>query len=480
MTVALAACGSPNEPAEPPAWGSEAVQFFGELSQAYAASDFYGVLDFYSASAEVALWRGDNKGGGPISDLLRWNSGDLAQELLALHLGKSATVTLVRWPNADELGAIASTIEEGLIAGETVFGLAASLGRSLRASPTVISTYEGLYAAYTEAWTSGQSSHLARLYAPEATVRDELSGIEAVGLNAITELAPPGNWMAVTAAEVTGEQAPAGALPLYLGPSGFLTDPQQAVGVFRVADENDCVRQLAVHWVLENGLIMSEHRYQEVESFRTCTGDELPAGWWTGLGLPGPSDKVVTGSLRTTGAQNVAIHNGTPRLEELVQWGMQRFEDAGLAEPRVDSVTFEPSRGCEGVSGRVDDADDSRRLFVCIYQQDLCPGNPSCAEPALGVRVAMLHELGHAWMLDHVSDETRSLLLELSDRETWRGEGVPWADLGVEYAAEVLAWGLAEEAIPMVRLGAPPCAELAAAFELLTAVPPQRGDCSDG
>ena len=254
LVAALAACGSPDGSPKATEWGSEAEQFFGELSVAYAASDFYGVLDFYTASAEVALWRGDNKGGGPVPDLLRWNSGDLAQDLQALHLGATGTVTLVHWPTAGELGAIASTMDEGLIERETVFGLAASLGRSLRASPTVISTYEGLYAAYTEAWTGGPADGLARLYAPDAAVRDGLAGIEAVGRDAITELASPGSWVAVTAADVSGEDAPADSLPVFLGPSGYLTDPEQAVGVYRVSNEVDCVVQVAVHWILEDGL----------------------------------------------------------------------------------------------------------------------------------------------------------------------------------------------------------------------------------
>ncbi|MEE8331683.1 MAG: hypothetical protein V3R84_07910, partial [Acidimicrobiia bacterium] len=390
------------------------------------------------------------------------------------------TVTLDRWPFPRGLGAVISAIEDGMIARQTVFDLAASLALGQRNSPDVISTYEGLYAAYTEAWTSGQSDHLARLYAQEATVHDELSRIEAVGRDAITELSSPGRWMAVTAADVAGEGAPAGAAPIYLGPAPYGKDPQQAVGVFRMTDGNGCEGQMAVHWVLDDGSIVAEQRFHEIESFRRCAQDKPPDGWWTGLALPGPSDQVVTGLVHTAVGRTMTIHNGTPDLESLLRWGLERFADAGLAEPRVDSVTFEPSRGCEGVSGLVNDAASSRDLFLCFYERDLCPGNGQCSQPARGVRVTVLHELGHAWMLDHVSDETRSLLLELSSRETWRGQGVPWADLGVEYSAEVLAWGLADEAIPMVRLGAPPCEELRAAFELLTTAPPQRADCLDG
>jgi hypothetical protein len=58
---------------------------------------------------------------------------------------------------------------------------------------------------------------------------------------------------------------------------------------------------------------------------------------------------------------------------------------------------------------------------------------------------------------------------------------VPWADRGVEYAADVIAWGLIEEPIDMVRIGRPSCDELSAAFRLLTMVEPLRSDteCTD-
>jgi hypothetical protein len=476
LLVTLAACGSSGVSSDSE-WGSEPVEFFEALSAAYAADDFYGVLDFYAVSAEIENPRGDIRGGGPVADLLRFNSGDLTQELQALHLGENETLSLVQWTERGGLGAIVSGIEKNLIAQETVFTLAASLGRSQRASPDVISIYDGLYGAYAEAWSMGSTDYLARLYAPDAAVRDPLAGIEVEGHDALFDLAD--GRVVVTAADLSGEDLPDGALPVYLGPSEFGQDPRRAVGVFRVTDAEGCERRVAVRWQLEDGLIVEEDRYEEVASFRLCAAGELPAGFWTEMVLPGPSDEAVTGVVRTAAGQEVAIHNGTPRLEALVLEGLARYSAAGITEPLLDSVTFEPSRGCGGVSGRVADDDGARDLFLCIYERDLCAGNTTCQVPLLSVRVAVLHELGHAWTLDQVTDDTRAALLDLSGRETWRGENVPWAQRGVEYAAEVLAWGLAEEAIPMVRLGAPPCEELTAAFELLTARTPLRdpADC---
>lgn len=88
----------------------------------------------------------------------------------------------------------------------------------------------------------------------------------------------------------------------------------------------------------------------------------------------------------------------------------------------------------------------------------------------------MVHATGprkkFAWMLDNVEDETVDAALALSNRTTWDDLGVPWFDRGVEYSAKVVAWGLIEEALPMVRLGAPACTELAAAFAFLTGTHP--------
>ncbi len=121
------------------------------------------------------------------------------------------------------------------------------------------------------------------------------------------------------------------------------------------------------------------------------------------------------------------------------------------------------------------DDGSSRNVFLCMYEKDLCPSTGDCTKQALSARATVLHELAHAWMIDRVSDATRAGLLELSGRKTWGDDNVPWPERGVEYAAEVITWGLLDDVIPMVRLRTPPCEELAAAFELLTGAPSKNG-----
>jgi len=80
-------------------------------------------------------------------------------------------------------------------------------------------------------------------------------------------------------------------------------------------------------------------------------------------------------------------------------------------------------------------------------------------------------------ILDYVDHDTVDGILALSGRTAWDDLGVPWIERGVEYAADVIAWGLIDETLPMVRLGAPPCTELAAAFTQLTGAPLASDRC---
>jgi len=62
-----------------------------------------------------------------VAELLRWNSGDLDQEILGVYLSSQGALTMVSWDATNEMGAVVSTIHGGLIEAETVFDLA---GRS--------------------------------------------------------------------------------------------------------------------------------------------------------------------------------------------------------------------------------------------------------------------------------------------------------------------------------------------------------------
>ncbi len=477
LVISLSACGSSDASTSSATWGDEAEAYFQQLSQAFTDDDVYGVLDFYSAEAEIADRTSDFLGATvPVSDWLASHRADLSRDLLDVHLGADQAVSLVAWPGSGDFGAIVSDMDTGLIDRDTILVDLGSLERSLRASPELAGIYQGLYTSLAQAWSTGNTDLASQWYAPGATVSDPLGGVEAAGWEAIARLVKSSSerWESVSIETIAGEQAADNrGTALFLDPISYGRDPQRAIGLYRF-ERDGCSFRTAVLWVLDGGEIVDEYRYPELESFRRCTSIDLIDGWWTGLRLPEPRDRVVTGTIQAAGGRVIEIRNGSERLDGLVRWGLEQFVGAGLARPQVDSVTFEPTRRCEGVFGRVDSDQTSRDLVLCIYEQDLCGSPETCDVYPLAIRAGMLHELGHVWLLDHTDEDLRAEVLELSGRDVWAADEVPWVERGVEYAAEVLSWGLNDEEIRLERLGDPPCEQLAMVYEVLTGDPPRQ------
>jgi hypothetical protein len=477
LLATVAGCSSAEPGAEPTQWGVEAVQYFAGLADAYNDNDYYAILDFYTPVAEIEKRRGDNRSSSLVPDLIKWNSADLGVDVVSVHLGAEAALTLVQWPNPGELGAIVSAFDGGRIAHEIAFDLGGSLERSLRALPATVTTYESLYDTFAVAWSTGDRSSIIGLYASGARIDDLLGFGMQVPFEEIADSTTVLRWDPVAASEVFGDSVSFDVPAVFLGPAEYGSDPQRAVGIYRVTDAHGCEDQVAVRWILKNGVIVDERRFHETESYRECATPDLADGWWSGLALPTPSDQVATGSVETSDGVSIEVRNGTPTLVGLFQWGLGRFVESDLPLPRVDAVTFEPSRSCEGRSGRLLDDGTMRNLYVCMYDSDVCIGASSCVAPGSAAKVAVLHELAHAWILDNVEQDTVNGILTLSGRTAWDDPEVPWNERGVEYAADVIAWGLIDKTLPMVRLGDPPCTELAAAFTRLTGAPLASDRC---
>jgi hypothetical protein len=170
------------------------------------------------------------------------------------------------------------------------------------------------------------------------------------------------------------------------------------------------------------------------------------AAVFVGYGVPGSAEPapVAIGS-------SVRVFGGDPEHVDLVRWAATRFETRELAVPAVD-VHFHPdTSGCYGhlgsqLGGRVD---------VCVV---------IVSEVA---RETLLHEMGHAWIDENVTDSVRERFLEMRGLRAWNESTVPWDDRGFEHGAEIIAWGLGN------RYMAPSIPDrdpegLASGFELLT------------
>jgi len=113
---------------------------------------------------------------------------------------------------------------------------------------------------------------------------------------------------------------------------------------------------------------------------------------------------------------------------------------------------------------------DGVDITVCLAPERICLTDDG-VEPTVAGRVCMLHELSHAWIAEHVTDAQVARVLALTDLESWYSRDVPWAERGVEFAAETMAWGLMDTTFA-VRLDDPPCALLHDVFVALTGAEP--------
>jgi hypothetical protein len=226
-----------------------------------------------------------------------------------------------------------------------------------------------------------------------------------------------------------------------------------------------------------DGLIVAERWYHAVDALRRCRpADELPSGWWDDVQIPAPQREVVTGVI-SSGPTTIVVRNGSPALDNLVLWGLSRFEAAGLDAPPIRGVGFERNTAeCEGIDGRSTlRRDGGSEILLCRDQLDVCH-DPRCDRFTLDGRQVMLHELAHVWMNAYLDDATQAAYLAHIDLDQWGGSDVEYAERGEEHAAETMAWGLLDAPFAVWRAqrfpASPEPAELAAGYQILTSTAP--------
>ena len=152
---------------------------------------------------------------------------------------------------------------------------------------------------------------------------------------------------------------------------------------------------------------------------------------------------------------------------------IERFEISGLDRPLFSSITFQSPTSCQhAFAGKT----RSRQGDVTI---EICFTTEQTEQRPATVRKVILHELAHAWMLEHVGDETERTFIETFQLDRWGG-AQPRHDNGSEYAAEVIAWALMDQLV-VPRIPNTTCHQLTAAYEVLTATTAtwRRTDCTE-
>jgi hypothetical protein len=162
----------------------------------------------------------------------------------------------------------------------------------------------------------------------------------------------------------------------------------------------------------------------------------------------------------------VRILDPTPDRRALVEWATDLYLAAGLELPPL-RVDFASGTGLcpDGVDGRFVPGEPESLVLLC----------PSADANDLHRRHIILHEFAHAWDHYQLSDPQRHAFMELRSAEAWHAPDLAWWELGSEQAAEIMAWGLIDQPLPIIKIDGNSCQELHAGFELLVGSPPLHG-----
>lgn len=485
LSLLAGGCGSST-----PAWGGEAeawVAAAGELAGTQGALGlvpFFSedvVLDVRSLEGRDAVFTGRHQViAGYLQDVLpagsdRWHVQSplfvdaSGAGLLSTFDSEEAQGT----PSVDHLAFIFDDIGPGAIE-HAIYLMDSGDWRARRRSASVADGAEAVAGRWAGVWSEDEG----RLpYIHDAEVTDSLVGVDLRGPDAI------GNWRQMSPQVAwTVDTRSGGGLAVH----PYSQDPDDANapldGVAFVAfgdDGQGCPgRQLIWLTVGDTGLIETERRFWALDDARRCfvTGDE-PAGWWTDRVVPEPATapyedlETVTSTFTLTG-QTTEIRNGTPTLLSLVQWALARFDRAGMGLPIVEWITFSRySNYCTELDGLAlpldDDPTMAWALVMCMSEDEVCRTR-DCNEYNVAEKRALLHELGHVWMEQQLSEATREAFVEFRGLASWNGHSVDWESAAAEHGAEFIAWGLLDDGYPMVELGLPPVDERREGFQLLT------------
>jgi hypothetical protein len=125
---------------------------------------------------------------------------------------------------------------------------------------------------------------------------------------------------------------------------------------------------------------------------------------------------------------SATVHAENDELLADVVWALSRFSTSSMVLPEVEIFASADQSECGSSAAYLTFVGDDRRIRI----------------RACGTPTTLLHELGHAWEIETLTDERRNAFIELRGLDSWKAE--TWAEAAGEHAATVVAWGLSERA----------------------------------
>lgn len=325
---------------------------------------------------------------------------------------------------------------------------------------------------YVSVWNGSPDVAAASLYDPDAVVSDTLLGESVSGLVAIEGSVDSGSWPVIGHMSIVELEHAAGRA-VHIAPSDADgMGPEEVIMLLDVDDGTNCPGRMVVALRLDGDRVVREHRFHDIESVRRCHDSaSLQPGWWDGLEIPPPVFRERTGTL-TAGDMTIEIFNGSPELTAFVEWGVARFEGAGLGAPDIASVTFlEAQTTCYNLGGTAQSSDRGAKITLCRTIDDVCV-DEECATWGARHRQLLLHEFAHPWLAERTDDAVRSEFLDLVELPRWWDRADPWEQRGVERAADAIAYGLMGDPVEIDPEFGATCEERIAGFRVLTGVEP--------
>ena len=463
------------------------VQDSGMSNEGFMGDGRLGALGVHSVVYNTEYERGPmylDATGLVRTDSWVWPSGDAGRGL-----SPGQTYALLAWLEVGEDG-----VERYQ---HLVYGLDGYASIAQRESQVVA---EQVAANYVDVWNDADDRGVAALYAQDATLSDSVLGVRVSGRDAIQALLDDPTTLPVRLDHLD-EVYPPQVLPL--GSEGPPPDEAPAVHEYLTPDLRGTLSQVWMHLhtttdcpdasvvaltLDERGHISAERRFHSLDSLRTCTDpDLLVDGWWADLPLPDPLAERVTGTLPTE-AGTIELHNSGPAYDQLITWAFHRLTTAGLPPPTVATITLDPfDERCAGGRGYADWSTGTTDILVCADGAGVHwgpgPDNTGCTQPGCIDQAPtkdkhlLLHEIAHAWLHDHLDPATRTEFTTLVNAPSWNDPEDPWKTRGVEWAAEILAWGLNDQPPPALpSIGSPNCDLITDGYQTLTGTPPPH-DC---